>query len=140
MSTLVGIWKISAHLRRGTAATLPRHVKFEIGSAISAPAIESGTVEIPYAAHCGGHWEVHAGSEETDDIEASTSRASFVVECAARQDVGASGYRFDGLYDGERIAGTVSDRSGDEVADFLCTRLYTFWGAPKVAADTGPDR
>lgn len=64
---------------------------------------------------------------------------------------------FDGLYDGERIAGTVydiPDRTTNlvdeqtlnhllhgeanpmsiELGDFLCTRLFTFWGTPKPKA------
>ena len=40
---------------------------------------------------------------------------------------------------GGSIAGTVTDEAvGEVVADFLCTRLFTFWGTPKVKA--APER
>ena len=64
---------------------------------------------------------------------------------------------FDGLYDGERIAGTVHELQGaalggglpthavllegepdgagrEKLGEFLCTRLFSFWGPPKPKA------
>ena len=134
MSTLKGIWKVSSSLRRGVTASVPRRLKFEVQDAVGS-SVEAGVVQVPFAEHCGGRWEVREASPGSDaDDTSGAMHAQFVVECAAHSDVAASTLRFDGLYDGERIAGTVVDSGGAEVADFLCTRLYTFWGAPKVKA------
>ena len=95
--------------------------------------MEFGSLSIPYSEHCSGNYEV--GTPEDDDAEPGVLRAGFIVECTAKDGTEPSRYTFDGLYDGERIAGTVSDSAADEVvADFLCTRLFTFWGTPKVKA------
>lgn len=108
--------------------------------------LESGSVQVPYSDHCGGAWEVRpdqTGPDQTaSDQTASITqamRAAFSVECAARGDGEPSCLRFNGLYDGERIAGTVCDGAADrEVGEFLCTRLYTFWGPPKLRATPDP--
>ena len=58
------------------------------------------------------------------------------MACPPRAGVAASAdeWSFDGLFDGERIAGTISDADGAAVGDFLCTRLFSFWGTPKPKA------
>ena len=144
-TSLAGVWKVSASLRGRSAALLPKRIRFEenINSSnkparlLAAPTtVDSGGCSIPYTEHCGGHWEV--GDAESAD-ESGALPAGFVVACAEKEGAPASRLSFEGLYDGERIAGTVSDASGDEVADFLCTRLFTFWGTPKVAAASNLD-
>ena len=70
-----------------------------------------------------------AASEDSDGAH----RVAFIVKCAAQADRQPSEISFQGLFDGERIAGSVT--AADCVqGDFLCTRLFTFWGAPKVKA------
>ena len=64
-------------------------------------------------------------------------RAAFDVSCDCVDDTPSSRWTFDGLFDGERIAGTVHGDDGDPVGDFLCTRLFTFWGTPKPRAGRG---
>ena len=49
-----------------------------------------------------------------------------------------------GLFDGERIAGSVmasdaANEPGEEVGEFLCTRLFSFWGTPQPKAAQGKD-
>ena len=105
----------------------------------------SGTVGIPYREQCSGRWRLWP--DPVADAEGAR-RATFCVDCGE-----ADGLLFDGLYDGERIAGSVHQvpanvvaaaATGDQVLDgnmqqqhlgeFICTRLFTFWGEPKVAA------
>jgi hypothetical protein len=137
MSSLKGVWKMSSSLRSGAVATLPRHIRFEPATAHNS-ALEAGTVAIPFADHCGGLWEVHAVDKPSEGAGASALRAQFTVECASRAEASGSRLHFDGLYDGERIAGIVSADKA-EVADFLCTRLYTFWGPPSPKAANSLD-
>ena len=141
-TTLSGVWKISATLRGRRSALLPKRIRFAEEETSPAPlhrllppaaVMEFGSLSIPYSEHCSGNYEV--GTPEDDDAEPGVLRAGFIVECTAKDGTEPSRYTFDGLYDGERIAGTVSDSAADEVvADFLCTRLFTFWGTPKVKA------
>ena len=144
MSTLKGIWKISSSLRSGAVATLPRHIRFQPANVRFQPAnahnsaLEAGTVAIPFADHCGGLWEVHAVAKPSKGAGASAMRVHFTVESASRAEASGSRLHFDGLYDGERIAGIVSADKA-EVADFLCTRLYTFWGPPSPKAANSLD-
>lgn len=136
-TSLKGVWKLSATLRSRTV--VPKHIRFEEAAASAAPPqprllegmslLEGGSCSIPYSEHCGGQWEVGTSDDAL--------RACFSVDCAAKGGVPASRLAFDGLFDGERIAGTVRDVQGDVVADFLCTRLFTFWGTPKVKAGEG---
>ena len=49
-----------------------------------------------------------------------------------------------GLFDGERIAGSImasdaANEPGEEVGEFLCTRLFSFWGTPQPKAAQGKD-
>lgn len=149
---------------------IPRRIRFvessmvgdsSVASDTRASILESGNVLIPYADHCHGTWEVatvkpvepsSAVDEHGDDELARAAKdadgshgtalaARFVIRGLSRDGGDASRLLFDGLYDGERIAGTVwRDDSHDQacggaqVADFLCTRLFTFWGTPKPAA------
>ena len=85
--------------------------------------LDSGSCSVPYAEHCGGQYELWTPSNAEDSDEL---RAGFVIECAAKADAPPSRLSFDGLYDGERIAGTVHDdkAGGEVIADFLCTRLF----------------
>lgn len=114
--------------------------------------LETGSVAIPYTNHCDGSWVVaEQMSAAGDGAELLvTFTIDRLVESAAANPADglgpaalASRLRFEGLYDGERIAGTVLQLHPDpfgarvEVADFLCTRLFTFWGTPKVAAAAG---
>ena len=146
---LKGIWKISSSMRHGVRVTLPRHVKFESSGStgeLRADATPAGALHIPYSDHCSGTWQVgkHAkpsascNSIKDDhghrDDHNGALHARFVVECAVSGNEDASRLEFLGLYDGERIAGVVTDGHGVEVADFLCTRLFTFWGPPSPRA------
>lgn len=137
-ASLKGVWKLSATLRQGSAAraaaAIPKRIRFDEErplpqhAALLAPRVsvlDAGSCSIPFMEHCGGGWELAAATDEEDTSGAL--RACFVV------DDSASRLTFEGLFDGERIAGTVL--SADEpIGDFLCTRLFTFWGAPKVRA------
>ena len=149
MSSLVGIWKLSATLRRGATVALPKRLRFDETSPTSTstqssvelllPAdallLHQGKCSLPYMEHCHGFWQV--ASADDDAQTSGALRAGFVIQCAAHGDVKASHLIFRGLFDGERIAGNVSSRDADgsgEIGDFLCTRLFTFWGTPKVQA------
>ena len=144
-SALSGVWKISASLRGRHGALLPKRIRFaEEPCALTAnllpraAVVESGSCSIPYADHCSGQYEV--GTLEDGTAGNGELRADFKVECTANNDQGGTRLTFEGLYDGERIAGTVTDEAaGEVVADFLCTRLFTFWGAPKVKAAEDED-
>ncbi len=131
-TSLNGVWKLSASLRGRHSTLLPKHIRFTESPssppAASATVAELGSVSVPYAEHCGGTYEIRPASS----IDEPPS-VGFIVECASTDRGPASRLSFDGLYDGERIAGTVHDRE-EAVADFLCTRLFTFWGTPKPRA------
>ena len=137
--------------------------------------IETGSVAIPYTNHCDGRWAVAeqmSAAGDSAELLVTFTIDRFVDDSAAKAVAvatdaddgrGLSGplaalesrLRFEGLYDGERIAGTVLQLHPDplvvggdgpassgarvEVADFLCTRLFTFWGTPKVAAAAGQE-
>ena len=144
-TALSGVWKISASLRGRHGALLPKRVRFAEEEANALPAerlhssalLEWGSCSIPYADHCGGRYEV--GTPDDGTAEHGELHAGFMVECTAKDNKEATRLTFEGLYDGERIAGTVTDEAvGEVVADFLCTRLFTFWGTPKVKA--APER
>lgn len=128
-ASLHGLWKVSstppnAAARELTAACpLPRRLRFHEQE----PGV-SGLIEAPYT-QCVGRWALREGKA------AGTQEAAIDVNC------GEVEYEMRGLYDGERIAGSVSVGASGEgleerlhVGDFLCTRLYSFWGEPKVAA------
>ena len=138
-SALQGIWKISATLRSGVTTALPRRIRFTEGSSSPAAALQSGTVQVPYADHCSGHWEVLV-ADDADAAGSGAMQASFSVRCAAGSGAAeAEHLNFMGLFDGERIAGKVHT-GNHEIGDFLCTRLFTFWGSPnpKATGEGGP--
>ena len=113
---------------------------------------ELGTLEVPYspAGSSGaalGFWRLASGPADAHGAQS----AKFVLEDQHAFLI------FDGLYDGERIAGAVHaihkdgegsrlssvalletpHTAGGEVGDFLCTRLFSFWGTPKPKAAQG---
>ena len=124
---LTGVWKLSVALsRRGAAGAaprlpLPRRLRL----------LEDGPVEVPYEEGTTGRWTLR---EEAPPDGARLVRVS--IERAQ-----APSLHLLGLYDGERIAGSITashadaaaaDESGhEEVGEFLCTRLFSFWGTPK---------
>ena len=140
-TSLSGVWKISASLRGKQSTVLPKRIRFEDTSENPPPprqlpamaVLECGSCSVPYAEHCGGQYELWTPSNAEDPDEL---RAGFVIECAEKDDAPPSRLSFDGLYDGERIAGTVHDdkAGGEVIADFLCTRLFSFWGTPSPRA------
>ena len=132
MATLAGVWKLStstslrsAARRAAADASLPKRIRFVVET--ERANFEAGRCEVPFREQCGGRYELH---DEGD------RRAAFSVACPPRAGVaaGADEWSFDGLFDGERIAGTISDADGAAVGDFLCTRLFSFWGTPKPKA------
>ena len=151
-----GVWKLSFVLRRGSgvAQALPRRIRFSEPS----DAGLTGRVEVPYRAECSGAWTLKGGPVDAPGTQSSR----FIISCSE-----GTALLFDGLYDGERIAGTVVSRrvaaaealssasaisellhgelardagsaGSEDLAEFLCTRLFTFWGPPSVAAGTAP--
>ena len=143
-SSLRGVWKISTALRSGSVASVPRRIRFDesppslalqIPMPPGAAPLDTGAVAIPYSEQCKGSWAVAAARQSVDEETSGALHAGFVVECTAREGEKASRLAFQGLFDGERLAGTVTDdATGHELGEFLCTRLFTFWGAPKVKA------
>ena len=122
---LTGIWKLSVALRRGAPTTvklLPRRLRL----------LQDAMVEVPYEEGSTGRWVLQDGGP---GAVCQTARVS--VE---RTD--ASVLDLEGMYDGERIAGTLKARhppaNEEEVlGEFLCTRLFSFWGTPQPAAAKG---
>ena len=147
-----GVWKLSFAARRGGSAAaqqlVPKRIRFGALAADSSV----GLIEVPYQQRLSGRWQLIAGPPEASGAQS----ARFVL---TSDDVLLL---FDGLYDGERVAGTVYDgRSGagevfttdplfhpeapwrsaadaaeHELGEFLCTRLFTFWGPPSPAASS----
>ena len=113
-----GIWKLSVSLRAGANSKLlpPRRLRF------LAPA----QVEVPYSPDFHGDWKLRG-----PDPGSLAQRASFKLYSTGTPGVQLS---FDGLFDGERIAGSFRHGCGEDLGDFLCTRLFTFWGEPSLAA------
>ena len=118
---LTGVWKLSVALRAtspSAAKLLPRRLRL----------LQDAMVEVPYEEGSTGRWELQSGPSDTmcQTVRLSVKRTD------------ASELRLNGLYDGERIAGTISSRHppADEAAigEFLCTRLYSFWGTPRPEA------
>ena len=114
---LVGIWKLSVASRRGSAAAaklLPRRLRL----------LEDAAVEVPFEDGSTGSWRLDDGQ-----VDMRIERAS------------APSLRLQGLYDGERIAGSITAANDDELGDFLCTRLFSFWGTPQpTILKDGEDR
>ena len=118
---LTGVWKLSVALRATSPSApklLPRRLRL----------LQDAMVEVPYEEGSTGRWELQSGPADTmcQTVRLSVKRTD------------ASELRLHGLYDGERIAGTISSRHppADEAAigEFLCTRLYSFWGTPRPEA------
>jgi hypothetical protein len=118
---LTGVWKLSVALRAtspSAAKLLPRRLRL----------LQDAMVEVPYEEGSTGRWELQSGPADTmcQTVRLSVKRTD------------ASELRLNGLYDGERIAGTITSRHppADEAAigEFLCTRLYSFWGTPRPEA------
>ena len=127
---LTGIWKLSVTqaLRHGApsaaAKLVPRRVRL----------LQDAGVEVPYEDGSTGRWEL----QDALPGEANQT-ASLSIERAD-----ASSLDLRGLYDGERIAGTIKVRhppanAEELVGEFLCTRLFTFWGTPQPAAAAAVD-
>ena len=137
--TLQGIWKLSFAAARQPALILPKRIRFDTSGRSAAAAssllppwdsvLEYGSLSIPFMEGSGGAWQVAAATEDNDGAR----RAAFVIQCSAQAGREASEFSLEGLFDGERIAGSVKV-AGHLEGDFLCTRLFTFWGAPKVRA------
>jgi hypothetical protein len=118
---LTGVWKLSVALRAtspSAAKLLPRRLRL----------LQDAMVEVPYEEGSKGRWELQSGPPDTmcQTVRLSVERTD------------ASELRLNGLYDGERIAGTITSRQppADEavVGEFLCTRLFSFWGTPRPEA------
>ena len=119
---LTGVWKLSVALRAASpsaAKLLPRRLRL----------LQDAMVEVPYEEGSKGRWELQSGPPDVPN----TQTVRLTVE---RTD--ASELHLTGLYDGERIAGTITARQppADEtvVGEFLCTRLFSFWGTPRPEA------
>lgn len=132
-SSLHGLWKVSttppstAAQALSSVCPLPRRLRFHEQE----PGVH-GLIEAPYT-ECVGRWALRAGKT------AGAQEAAIDISC------GEVEYWLRGLYDGERIAGSVTVGASGEgleerqhMGDFLCTRLYSFWGEPKVAAGSTP--
>ena len=142
-----GVWKVSFAARRSASKLVPRHLRFR-----SLDSTRLGLVEVPHVTGHGGRWALTAGPADA----AGAQSARFIVECDG------AALLFDGLFDGERVAGSVwqrhladvaaeseplpepwlltGDMKGaepeDKIGEFLCTRLFTFWGPPSPSAAT----
>ena len=129
MAPLRGVWKLSVTSRQGAAAArlLPRRLRL----------LEDAGVEVPYDDGATGSWQLHEGPSD-----AMGARAALLRIEGAR---GApSTLHLHGLFDGERIAGSImasdaASEPGEEVGQFLCTRLFSFWGTPQPKAAQGKD-
>lgn len=149
-----GIWKLSFSASRGASlergAFLSAMARRAVPSRLrllDPPASEPmGRLEVPMAT-LSGKWCVL--DNQPGDCGAQTVRLA--VEGGERL------LLLSGLFDGERIAGTVfqlgsekhpmrevsydtmivQEVKGEHVVlgEFLCTRLFTFWGAPKPRAE-----
>ena len=134
-----GIWKVSSSLRIASAQIqVPRRLRF---SSRTQGALRH-RVEVPYRPECGGWWQLHT-------VPAETAQAVRIALACSEE----GSLLLDGLYDGERIAGTLHVwqhgvvQAGDvpwadavsevPVGDFLGTRLFTFWGPPSPIAAAG---
>lgn len=118
---LTGVWKLSVALRAtssSAAKLLPLRLRL----------LQDAMVEVPYEAGSKGRWELQSGPPDTmcQTVRLSVER------------IDAPELHLNGLYDGERIAGTITSRHppADEqvVGEFLCTRLFSFWGTPRPEA------
>ena len=105
-------------------------------STLSRPGLASSTTVVSCRPRPAGGWAV----TETEDPAAVDGNRRVVIDVTLATP--PHSFRFDGLFDGERIAGSVSasEAQGGEsgeatvLGDFLCTRLFTFWGSPKPRA------
>lgn len=138
--SLAGVWKVSVTPQRAgiAPAGLWKHMPKRLRLA-EAPA---STVEVPYKPCCTGGWALAPGGAEAEGAQ----RATITLTCVGGSEAGAGAgphtLLLSGLFDGERIAGTVRAESSDTTANFICTRLFTFWGPPSPRAarkvPTGP--
>ena len=142
-----GIWKVSFALRRlegrvelpTIAKIVPTRLRFSGPPGRGGP----GLIKVPMLAGSTGSWQLAPGPADASGAQS----ARFVVECSGML------LLFDGLYDGERIAGTVHDEteplcavshaslllrerepSSGVLGDFICIRLFSLWGTPKPKA------
>lgn len=124
MAPLRGVWKLSVTSRQGAAAArlLPRRLRL----------LEDAGVEVPYDDGATGSWQLQEGPPDAMGARAALLRIE-----------GARGapptLHLHGLYDGERIAGSImvsdaANEPGEEMGEFLCTRLFSFWGTPQPKA------
>mmetsp|Transcript_32535 Transcript_32535/g.106449 ORF Transcript_32535/g.106449 Transcript_32535/m.106449 type:complete len:163 (+) Transcript_32535:3-491(+) len=130
--SLAGVWKVNLTPRvPGAREGMPKRLRLLEGDSD-----EAGGIEVPYMDCTAGGWAV----TETDDPAAVDGNRRVVIDVTLATP--PHSFRFDGLFDGERIAGSVSasEAQGGEsgeatvLGDFLCTRLFTFWGSPKPRA------
>jgi hypothetical protein len=141
VSSLSGVWKVSVTPRRPVDGGPPELSKYSVPKRLRFVG-EGQRIEVPYQPCCDGSWSVAAGDASTSGAE----RASLSISCTGSESDGGGGTAsysllLDGLFDGERIAGTVTAADGAgtaseprEVGSFLCTRLFTFWGPPSPKA------
>ena len=88
---LTGVWKLSVALRAtspSAAKLLPRRLRL----------LQDAMVEVPYEEGSKGRWELQSGPPDTmcQTVRLSVERTD------------ESELRLNGLYDGERIAGTIT--------------------------------
>ncbi len=139
---LAGVWKLST-----TARGVPRRVRF----------LDDASVAVPYSASSSGAWRVSDAGAGTDGAGAGGARE---VDFSIEWDEGAAGAEtsararlsFSGLFDGERIAGSVhrvglpeggsggAAPASAKLGEFLATRLFSFWGTPEPRATEPPAR
>ena len=126
---------MSSSFRGASVVQVPRRLRFSRGALG-----DRHRVEVPFRPECSGWWQLQPIPAEA----AQTVR----IALACRED---ALLLFDGLYDGERVAGSLHiwhDRvatfngdvpwadavRGEGVGDFLGTRLFSFWGPPSPTA------
>ena len=154
-----GIWKVSFALSRAVrrvggsielpvaVKAVPKRLRFIDPEAAGV----MGRLEVPMSEEAHGSWTLTEGPPDASGAQS----ARFVVE-----GTGAV-LLFNGLYDGERIAGTVHElpspaeggglvtqavllegvsdcADNEQLGEFLCTRLFSFWGTPKPKAGQPP--
>jgi hypothetical protein len=148
VSSLSGVWKVNVTPRRSVDGGPPELSKYYVPKRLRFMDNEQ-RIEVPYQPCCNGSWSVAAGDDSTSGAE----RVSLTISCSGLESDGGGRTAshtllLDGLFDGERIAGTISAADGAdagaasgtrEVGKFLCTRLFTFWGppAPKAGETAG---
>lgn len=122
-----GLWKLRHTLRGGVKLQPPRRLRF-IGDEMAT----SGRLELPFLEErCSGEWRIGEAGSAADGLQ----QVWFRIECRREAGAAGSSLAYEGVSDGERVAGTVCCGEDEVIGDFLCTRLFQGWGEPKPAAE-----